>query len=79
MFGYINTTFSTVGVDNILMSLGYDGVRKPQCVKTKKTSVSVTRVTNVLLAYGVSISSFSQFDQLITLDHFNSPAPVPAL
>lgn len=79
MFGYINTTFSTVGVDNILMSLGYDEVRKLQCVKTYKSSVSVTQVTNVLLPYGVSISSLSQFDQLITLDHFNSPVPVPPL
>lgn len=79
MFGYINTTFSTVGVDNILMSLGYDEVRKPHCVKANRSSVSVTRVTNVLLAYGVSISSLSQFDQLITLDHFNSPAHVPPL
>lgn len=52
-------------------------VGKSQCVKSNKSSVSFTRATRFLLAYGVSISSLSQFDQLITLDHFNSPAPVP--
>lgn len=34
---------------------------------------------NVHLAGGISCSSSSQFDQLITLDHFNSPVPVHTL
>lgn len=34
---------------------------------------------NVHLAWGISCSSLSQFDQLITLDHFNSPVPVRTL
>lgn len=34
---------------------------------------------NARLAGGISCSSSSQFDQLITLDHFNSPVPVRTL
>lgn len=72
MLDFTNTSFDERSDGTMLK-------KKTQCVKSNKIPMSFTEATYVLLAYRFSISSLSQFDQLITLDHFNSSAPVPPL